>query len=536
MLYRKGTPLIQADAGGSPVISSPPTPKMLKGELTFDYLVVGAGTAGCALVDRLLARTEGTVLLMEAGGLNDDPLIHDFTKAMQLRGSKYDWNDSSQPQTCMSSEQVGYNAGRVVGGSSSINGMVWVWGNPKDYDRWVDSGAVGWGAQATSEVFRRQESYGPRRTTGPVVVTDALSRNGVSDSFVQAVTTRMGIPFNPDYNSGTQTGVFYTQLNVQPKPAPMYGLRQDAFSAFISPNRGNPRLVFANGCRVSRILFDSSRRAVGVEYDYQGRIFPVTINREVILSAGTLRSPQLLMLSGIGDPSALRSVGIPVGTDLPGVGKNLQDQLITFVVRKLAQIDPNHFSAMDNGMFFGSTPDGRPRFQVQTFYMKNNPGLPPNSFGIGTIVLDPLSRGAVTLKSSSYLDPPLIQPQLLCDQRDVPVTLEALKLAREIGSVFAAGGPWAGPELMPGPDVVTDPQLIAYIRQTAIPDFHFVGTCKMGNPSDGTTVVDPRLRVRGVTGLRVADASVMPYVTSGNTNAPSMMIGGMAGDLVAAST
>jgi choline dehydrogenase len=245
------------------------------------------------------------------------------------------------------------------------------------------------------------------------------------------------------------------------------------------------------------------------------------------------------MLSGIGDEAELKNLAIDVVQPLPGVGQNLQDQLIPFVVWNLAKLDPNHITVMDNNVFADGLPgeaaggdSSGPSYEVQTFYMKNNPGFPPNSFAVGAIVLHPNSRGSVTLNSSSFLDPPLVQPNLFCSPDDVTTTLNGLKMVREMANAFAKTG-WIGKELMPGPNVVTDQQLIAYIQDTAVPDFHFVGTCKMGAQTDPSAVVDELLQVHGVTGLRVADASIMPFVPSGNTNAPSIMIGGRCGELLA---
>jgi choline dehydrogenase len=213
------------------------------------------------------------------------------------------------------------------------------------------------------------------------------------------------------------------------------------------------------------------------------------------------------------------------------VGQNLQDQLVVFVVRALQTIDPNHFSVMDSGVFVGN-PNAPPDYQTQTFYMTANPGFPPNSFAVGNIVLHPASRGAVTLNPTTTIASPLIQPNLLCNPGDVALSLQGLKLARQMADEFASTSNWLGAEVLPGPGVVTDQQLIAYMNQYSVPDFHYVGTCKMGPQTDQYAVVDPQLRVYGVGRLRVADASIMPTVTSGNTNCPSIMIGSRCGDFI----
>ena len=523
-----------------PVPPEPAAPlpeDIASGAAVFDYIVIGAGAAGCALVDRLLTGLPGvTVLLLEAGPPNEVPQIQDFTQAMSLRGSVYDWNDRSQPQNCMDGEQVAYDSGHVNGGGSSINGMVWVRGNPGDYDNWAAAGCKGWDYESVLPVFMREETYiagevGPTRgTSGPVKTTNELSMNVVSMGFVDAIVP-MGYEYNADYNSGFQNGVTFSQLNVATAAPPVYGLRQDSFNAFVAPHSGDPRLTALTGAQVQRITFDSQNNAQLVWFAYGGGTFSVGVNHEVVVCAGTLRTPQVLMLSGIGDPGQLKAFGIPVVVSQPAVGQNLQDQLIPFVVWSMKNTDPNHFTVMDNNVFIGDDgPGGAPTYEVQTFYMKNNPGFPPNSFGLGAIVLHPESRGEVTLASGSFLDRPLIQPNLLCNPADVTVSLDGLKLVRQIAEQFAAQTEWLDAELAPGPSVITDQQLIAYINETGVPDFHYVGSCKMG--VDSASVVDPTCRVYGVNGVRVADASIMPFVTSGNTNAPSMMIGGRCGDFI----
>lgn len=511
------------------------------GASAFDYIVIGAGAAGCALVDRILnSISSATVLLLEAGPTNDVPEIQNFTQAMSLRGSVYDWNDQSQPQGCMDGERVAYDAGHVNGGGSSINGMVWVRGNPGDYDNWAANGCTGWDYESVLPVFEREETYsgkggGPTRgTSGPVQTTNVISMNPVSSDFIDSMTA-MGYQYNADYNSGAQEGVALSQLNVALAAPPVYGIRQDAFNAFVAPHLDDPRLIAVAGAQVQRIQLDGQRNAVQVWFSYGGETFSVATNQEIIMCAGALRTPQILMLSGIGDPNQLTPLGIPVVLAQPAVGQNLQDQLIPFVVWSMKRTDPGHYTVMDNNVFAGSDgPLGAPTYEMQTFYMMNNPGFPPNSFGVGAIVLHPQTRGQVTLASANFLDAPLIQPNLLCDPNDVAVSLTGLKLARATANQFAATTQWLDTEFAPGPNVITDAQLIDYMNQTSVPDFHYVGTCKMG--TDTTSVVDPTCRVYGVTGLRVADASIMPFVTSGNTNAPSMMIGGRCGDFIVAGT
>lgn len=522
------------------------TPKPLPPALAvaapaFDYIIIGAGSAGCALAASLLNDTSTSILLVEAGPSNNVPEIRDFTQAMNLRGTIYDWNDKSQAQTCMNGQQMPYDAGRVSGGTSSINGMIWVRGNSADYDGWAALGNPGWDYYSVLPVFKRQETWAGgvspyRGEQGPIFVTPGLTMNPVSADFL-AAAQQMGYAENLDYNAESQYGVTFSQVNVKPAPAPVYGIRQDSYNAFVAANIGGNPLTYSDHTIVTKITFDSQRNISQVFLLINGKVIPVTCNRETILCAGALRSPQLLMLSGIGNPAVLKQFGITPVVDLPGVGQNLQDQLVSFVVRPLATLDPNHFSPMCNNIFTnglpGTVPDtGAPAFEVQTFYMKNNPGFPPNQYAVGSIALHPVSRGSVTLSSASYTNPPLIQPRLLCEPEDVQTSLAGLKMVREIAAFFAANSNWLGAETMPGPNVITDQQLIDYINQTSVPDFHYVGTCKMGPDTDPMAVVDSKLRVKGVQGLRVADGSIMPTVVSGNTNSCSNMIGGRCGDFI----
>ncbi|MGD2110368.1 MAG: GMC family oxidoreductase N-terminal domain-containing protein, partial [Phycisphaerae bacterium] len=362
MLYNRQVIKSWPEPPPAPARPPAPLPPALKqGKASFDYVVIGAGSAGCAFVSQLLSSSANvSVLLLEAGAANDVPEIRDFTKAMNLRGTKYDWNDKSQPQTCMDGEHMPYDAGKVYGGSSSINGMVWVRGNPADYDIWASQGNKGWNWSDVEPVFKRQERWAGqsspvRGNKGPIYVTDELSINPVSKDFVTTVVN-MGFSRNPDYNAQTQYGVGFSQLNVKPSSEPaVYGIRQDSFNTLVGPWLGDERLIPLQDARVQHIDLVNGR-ADTVRFNFGGDPVTVGVNKEVILCAGTLRSPQVLMLSGIGDPDALRKLGIPVAAPLPGVGRNLQDQVIGFVLRALKRTDPGHFSPMCANIFANGLP------------------------------------------------------------------------------------------------------------------------------------------------------------------------------------
>lgn len=492
----------------------------------FDYIVVGAGSAGCTLVARLLAGDPGaTVLLVEAGGSNDRPEISDFSQAWQLTqpGSEVDWGFRSVPQPALGGRPQSYSMGKVLGGSSSINGMVWVRGNPADYDGWAALGCDGWDHASVLESFQRIDgAAGPIRPSGEITAQPDLSR-ALVDAWVA-----LGHPRNDDYNGEAQAGVGYTRLNVTD------GVRQDAFTAFLEPYLDDPRLAVLTGTLATKILFTRDRRVASVQLDRGGAVSLVRARREVILCTGTVNTPQLLMLSGIGDPAALAELGIPVVSAVPGVGKNLHDHVISVVGKKLLQAEPeSHVTTMDVSAFLGETAEGAPRFQVQSYYMRYGWGsYPSEALALGCIHLHPKSRGSVRLASPDPRAAPVIDPNLLGVPEDVAAQLEGYKAVRALLHAPELAAWLEDEEFAPGPDVQSDEELAAAMRQFSEVDFHPVGTCRMGPAGDADAVLDPALRVRGVTGLRVAGAAIMPKVTSGNTNAPSMMIGDRCGELI----
>ncbi|WP_433558219.1 GMC family oxidoreductase [Pseudonocardia xinjiangensis] len=491
--------------------------------LAYDYVIVGAGSAGCTLAARLLADSQASVLLIEAGGSNDRPQVRDFTQANQLTapGSPADWAFKSEPQPALLGQAESFSCGKIIGGSSSINGMVWVRGNRADYDGWAADGCTGWDYAGVRPSLTALT--GPIRPSSELTMRNALSR-GVVDAAVG-----IGYQFNEDYNGDDQFGVGYTQLNV------VNGIRQDAFTTFLTPYLADPRLTVMTDAHVTRLTFDRANRIDRVLIDTGGGEIAVTASREVIVSAGTVNTAHLLQLSGIGAAADVEPHGIAVVTDLPGVGQNLHDHLISVVVKKLRNPEPpSHITAMDVNVFTGKgRVPGAPRFEFQVYYQRTGWGpYPPESLAIGVMNLHPTSRGFVKLRSADPRTPPIIQPDFLQTREDLETSLEGFERALELINAKGLREWVVDEQALPGPDVTTKEQTIAAMRKYSESNFHAVGTCRMG--TDALAVVDPQLRVHGVTGLRLASAAIMPAITSGNTNAPSMMIGDHCGRLLLA--
>ena len=512
--------------------------------MEFDYIIVGGGSAGCVLANRLTENPNNRVLLLEAGGKDWHPYIHmpaGLAKLIDL--DRLIWSYETEPEPEMNGRKMYWPRGKVLGGSSSINAMCYCRGHRKDYDSWAQSGADGWSFKDVLPWFIKAEDQENGASEfhgagGPLGVQNLRHTNPLSTIFIEAAQ-QAGHPRTDDFNGPRQRGFAFYQVTQRE------GKRCSTAVAYLRPALSRPNLTVQTHAQAESVIFDGSR-ATGVKYRHKGKPHAAEAGN-VILSGGAINSPQLLMLSGIGPGDHLKSHGIDVRLDLPGVGENLQDHLdvctlmnckqpVTYdqLNEVLAGIrylfdrkGPVSSNIAEAGGFIVSrhASDDRPDIQmhfVPAFLDDHGRNtLPGHGMTIHACALRPESRGRLTLKSADPMAAPAMQPNYLSDEYDVRIMQECVRLSREI---FAqdAFRPFAGEEVFPGAAVQSEEQVLEFIRNKAESIYHPIGTCRMG--ADNMAVVDPTLRVRGIQGLSVVDASIMPTLVSGNTNAPTIMI------------
>ncbi|MEQ5835550.1 choline dehydrogenase [Marinobacter sp. NFXS9] len=517
----------------------------------FDYVVVGTGSAGCVLANRLTEDGQDQVLVLEAGKKDNTWKIHMPAALMyNLMDDKYNWYYHTEPQEHMDNRRLYWPRGKVWGGGSALNAMVYIRGHAYDYDRWHDEGAAGWRYQDVLPYFRKAETREKgaddyRGGNGPLNVHTGDEPNPLFDAFIEA-GQQAGYPFTDDMNGYQQEGVGLMDMTIK------QGKRWSAAQAYLRPVLERPNLTAETGAMTHRILFDGDT-AVGVEYVQEGKTVRVAARKEVIVSGGAINSPQLLMLSGIGPAADLEKQGIDVKVDRPGVGQNLQDHLELYVQHECKEpvtlykytTQPgktiagvkwflNHdwgacrTAHLEAGGFIRSEagvrhPDIQFHFLPSQVLDHGRKDAECHGFQVHVGPMRPTSRGYLTLKSDKPGDHPIIQPNLLSTERDRWEMRESVKLTREIFQQKAFDR-FRGKELRPGADMTSDADIDAFVRQYSDSAYHPSCTCKMGSADDPMAVVDEQARVYGVQNLRVVDASIMPSVVSGNLNAPTIML------------
>lgn len=518
----------------------------------FDYIIVGAGSSGCVLANRLTEDPDVSVLVVEAGGADSNFLFRWPAGFAKMTKGIASWGWSTVPQKHMGNRVLWYTQAKVLGGGSTINAQVYTRGNGKDYDAWADEGCDGWSYREVLPYFKRAE--GNERfddayhgSEGPLGVSTPRGALPIADAFIRAAQ-QYGIPYNPDFNGKQQAGTGYYQVTQRDVK------RSSAASAFLHPATARPNLTLRSEQQVRRIVLEGDR-AIGIETRSDGVI---RAHREVLVTSGAIGSPRLLLLSGIGPADHLKSVGMDVMHDLPGVGQNLQDHLdlcalaecsgrysydgmdkfpksyIAALQYALFKSGPVTSSLFESGLFwYGSDasplPDIQMHFGQGSGIEKGIVTIDKGGVTLNSAFMRPRSRGTVALASADPKDAPLIDPNYWSDPLDKEMSLNGLEISREILSQPALK-PYLSREALPGPKVRTREDLFDYACSMAKTQHHPVGTCRMGHGE--MAVVDPQLRVRGIKGLRICDSSIMPTINSSNTNAPTIMVGEKASDMI----
>ncbi len=522
----------------------------------YDYIIIGAGSAGCVLANRLSKNPKNSVLLLEAGPKDTNPMIHmPGGCAEVLKSDKLNWKFESIPQKHLGGHQFDIPRGKTLGGSSSSNGMVYIRGHASDYDDWAAAGNEGWAYKDVLPYFRRFEdqvrgSDEFHGTGGELFVSNAPSDNPLFDNFVNA-GVEIGVPANDDFNGAEQEGIGRFQATIK------NGKRWSSASAFLKPVLDRPNLTLICNANVNKVILEG-KKAVGVDCTVKKKTQQFRANKEIVISAGAIKSPHLLQLSGIGDETELKAAGIACQVALPGVGKNLQDHLD--IIMRYAINEPlglngidkfphnikvawdyfvhkkgvGSFNNIEGGGFIKTKPElDRPDVQLH-FVPCNMTGLTdalPAQHGVSVHAcnLRPFSTGTVKPINNDPLAKPEVDFNFMSDERDWPIMFDAFRFLRKLMKAKA----WNGlivDEIHPGFDVESDEDIKRHLGKMTETVYHPVGTCKMG--SDTMAVVDAQLKVHGVEGLRVADASIIPTLIGGNTNAPSMMIGDKCSDMM----
>jgi choline dehydrogenase len=518
------------------------------GDIEADYVLIGAGSAGCVLASRL-SEDGARVVLLEAGPKDWHPLIHVPAGVLKLLYNPLvNWNYATDPEPGAAGRQIHWPRGRVLGGSSSINGMLWIRGNPADYDGWAQMGCKGWSFEEVMPHFKSIERYAPgdaehRGKSGPILVEDYRTTLDLTHRFVEAAQ-QVGLPLTRDLNGSRKEGVGYSQMSRNGR------FRGSTARTFLAQAKGRPNLRIETNAFATRLLFDG-KRCTGVAFRQKGQDGTATAAREVILSGGTINSPHLLQVSGIGPGAHLKSIGVPVVHDLPGVGSNLSDHYAIRISHRVK--DAVSINELSRGLrlvrevaLWLTTGRGALTFGVSSAqaFARSREGLASpdiqllfspasydeNKFGalerepgmtVAVSIARPESRGTIMAKSADPFVRPSLKPNYLSAANDMRVALAGIALTRRIFAAPALAR-HSVREITPGAGVASEEALADYVRQQGTTIYHIVGTCRMGE--DPTAVVDSRLKVRGLEGLRVVDASIMPTVTTANTNAPTIMI------------